>query len=639
MKRIIGLFAILLLLPLFSSLASNPQVDKHPLMRFLKKEKVKVRTENVIEQMQTHTLEEIKQKMAKAKQSDVILSESIDGIVMLSNVPESEMHAAINPTDSNNIVVSPINQNMNNQFLPITCPVYYTKDFGQTWQKSSFTTSTPVDLAWVIGGGDPVFAYDTDGRLYLSWIYLYIDFTAQSTNAGMFYAISEDGGETFVFDDESIIGEIANLASEENEAPFLDKQWMASDLGDTPFTGSIYLSATAISMGDSEEEVEARIHVYRKEAGKRYFEKEPFIIEGDFPLVQFSSIDVDNIGYVHVTFFGMRDLVWDPELNEYTGGDLGLYHTVSKDGGKTFSLPNLITNFVGSFEVTEGDKIQIEGVSLDRLYPSPYLAIDKSGVMTNNMLYLTFTATGLSAEEQNSHHNIYLTRSEDSGTTWETPWIINSDFYDGIENHNYYSNIYVNPEGKVLVGWYDRRHSTGAMSHYYLGISEDAGTTFERQFPVTSQDTDFSTVGLMNAEFGIGEYNQMVATHTHAFVFWADGRTRDGNMNVYVAKVDLNKEVSVEEAKPMAARFTLNDAYPNPSKGNFTIDFDLDVSSDISISVFDVNGKEVFSQDLGIYSLGNHKFNVNLSNSLSGTYFYKLQTNYGYAVKRLTLEK
>jgi len=42
MKRIIGLFAILLLLPLFSSLASNPQVDKHPLMRFLKKEKVKL---------------------------------------------------------------------------------------------------------------------------------------------------------------------------------------------------------------------------------------------------------------------------------------------------------------------------------------------------------------------------------------------------------------------------------------------------------------------------------------------------------------------------------------------------------------------------------------------------------------------
>jgi hypothetical protein len=50
---------------------------------------------------------------------------------------ESELHAAMNPTDTNNIIVSPIIQDPSNFLSPIDVPIYYTLDFGQTWNTSN----------------------------------------------------------------------------------------------------------------------------------------------------------------------------------------------------------------------------------------------------------------------------------------------------------------------------------------------------------------------------------------------------------------------------------------------------------------------------------------------------------------------
>jgi len=52
--------------------------------------------------------------------------------------------------------------------------------------------------------------------------------------------------------------------------------------------------------------------------------------------------------------------------------------------------------------------------------------------------------------------------------------------------------------------------------------------------------------------FGIGEYHQLVATDNTVFAFWADGRTNDEDLNIYMAKVSLNDiELGVEELGPL----------------------------------------------------------------------------------------
>ncbi len=67
------------------------------------------------------------------KQEDHILS-ATENIVNDDANPQSELHAAINPADTGNIVVSAIQQGAGT----LNYPIYYTQDFGNTWRKSSF---------------------------------------------------------------------------------------------------------------------------------------------------------------------------------------------------------------------------------------------------------------------------------------------------------------------------------------------------------------------------------------------------------------------------------------------------------------------------------------------------------------------
>ncbi len=83
---------------------------------------------------------------------------------------EAEIFAAINPKDSNNIVVSAIN--FRGGFVkPMSISTYYTYDFGTTWQKSEFD-GLPTPTTSMFGGGDPVLVYDKEGNLHLTYITL-----------------------------------------------------------------------------------------------------------------------------------------------------------------------------------------------------------------------------------------------------------------------------------------------------------------------------------------------------------------------------------------------------------------------------------------------------------------------------------
>jgi hypothetical protein len=84
-----------------------------------------------------------------------------------TGTPESEVHAAINPTDTTNIVVGPIHISPASGMI---LPIYYTTNFGASWTKSSYQAIPYEFGAQISGGGDPVFAFDADGKVYMSWI-------------------------------------------------------------------------------------------------------------------------------------------------------------------------------------------------------------------------------------------------------------------------------------------------------------------------------------------------------------------------------------------------------------------------------------------------------------------------------------
>lgn len=67
--------------------------------------------------------------------------------------------------------------------------------------------------------------------------------------------------------------------------------------------------------------------------------------------------------------------------------------------------------------------------------------------------------------------------------------------------------------------------------------------------------------------------------------------------------------------------------HPNPAKNTAHLQFELQVSETISISLTDINGREVYNSDCKLYSASKHTVDIPLSNLPAGNYIYSVSTS------------
>jgi len=83
--------------------------------------------------------------------------------------------------------------------------------------------------------------------------------------------------------------------------------------------------------------------------------------------------------------------------------------------------------------------------------------------------------------------------------------------------------------------------------------------------------------------------------------------------------------VATEEESSMPESFCLTSIYPNPTNSQVNIKFTLPHDDNVSIEVFDINGRLVQSINLGIKEQGNHKVSWNAHSVSSGIYHVVLR--------------
>jgi hypothetical protein len=111
--------------------------------------------------------------------------------------------------------------------------------------------------------------------------------------------------------------------------------------------------------------------------------------------------------------------------------------------------------------------------------------------------------------------------------------------------------------------------------------------------------------------FGIGEYHQLVATDHTVFAFWADGRTNDEDLNIYMAKVNLNNPATgVQELGPISQQISISSPYPVPASEEVFMDLKLEQAYRLSTSVMDVSGQTLWSSDWKEYAPGAYQLSV-----------------------------
>ncbi|HEU4717927.1 MAG TPA: T9SS type A sorting domain-containing protein, partial [Bacteroidia bacterium] len=350
------------------------------------------------------------------------------------------------------------------------------------------------------------------------------------------------------------------------------------------------------------------------------------VSDNSFTSVQFTDIVVDNNGYVHVSFFGSKDSV-----------NYAVWHSVSTDGGMTFSTPVKISDaHVPGFS---GDQpnANIVGIDPTRFYPCQHLACDNSSGPNANNLYATWTANGTTSAAT-AGLDIYFSRSTDGGATWSSPVIINNDTATAADN--FYSAITMNGNGVVLLSWYDRRTDpvNNKTTHYYFAYSSDGGQTFQGNQQITNTPTDFSTIGAQNNGFGIGEYTQIVATGAYAIPVWTDGRTNDGDCNIYCATIQWATFSGV--AEPVAVNnHHISSVYPNPSSGSLSITLDFGTAQNANVTITDLSGRTVMNVCDGKTFEGKSRMDIDVSALAAGNYLLVLRTENGKETSKFTVAR
>lgn len=608
MKKNVFAAVVLALVSLFA-LEATAQPNRKGI-NWMMKEKIKVDPEMAIRHYFHETgLEMPASVKGSLKHTDVPIHSS-------TNI-DAEVHAAVNPTDSQNILASPIRQG----FAALSTPIYYTKNFGGTWNKSNFNPMPAVTGAMPVGGGDPVLAFDKNGRAYFTWLELHIrNFSTDTIYWGLYWAYSDDGGVNWVRPASSAISfakvETAGFTS---DRPVTDKQWIATDRSNSPFQNSLYMSYVEIDLTNGTYQ----IVVHTKPADSLNFNPAPVAItDNSFTLAQFASLDVDINGHVHVSFFGTKD-----------NTNYGIYYSKSTDGGATFSTPVLVTpTQLPGFSAGQLSDT-IPGMNKDRLYPSCYIAAN----LVTPHIYITWTANGLTSKLSKGL-DIYFTSSADGGATWSTPKVVNDDQV-GFEAHQYYSSISCGTDGNVVMGWYDRRDDTlNMVAHYYFTESFDHGATFTPSYQVTTTGTDFSKVGLSNNNFGIGEYTQILALKDHIIPVWTDGRTNNGNLNIYVAFVN-RKTMSLEQLTGVNHSMGISNVYPNPASNQITVALSLDQSSNVEILLIDLTGRVAATLHQGVLPAGDHTLKTDIRHLSIGTYYLMVRNAHEHFTRKVLINR
>lgn len=77
--------------------------------------------------------------------------------------------------------------------------------------------------------------------------------------------------------------------------------------------------------------------------------------------------------------------------------------------------------------------------------------------------------------------------------------------------------------------------------------------------------------------------------------------------------------------------------YPNPASGSTTISFDLPLKSNVELNIFDINGRQVYTENLGQKEGGSHAIVFNTSSLDNGVYFYNIKTDFGTESSKMVI--
>ncbi len=197
--------------------------------------------------------------------------------------------------------------------------------------------------------------------------------------------------------------------------------------------------------------------------------------------------------------------------------------TNARDGSVT-------PNFDQSTNVNLGGGIAIsEPINPEGLVGQVFLAVDRSGTVTNNNVYML---ASVQPTGSNNGSDVMFVRSTDGGKTFSAPKRVNDDPIDHNKWH-WFGTLSVAPNGRIDSIWLDSRNApNNTDSQLFYSYSTDGGDTWAPNVAVSNSFNPF--LGYPNQN-KMGDYMTIVSDNTGGDVAYA--ATFNGEEDVYYVRV------------------------------------------------------------------------------------------------------
>ena len=450
---------------------------------------------------------------------------------------------------------------------------YISLDTGNTWSSHTLNSTYGV---W----GDPVIAVDTSSNFYFfhlsnpgvgNWIDRIV---CQKTS---------DNGSTWSN------GSYAGL----NGTKAQDKQWCAVDRSNN----NMYITWTQFDNYGSFNSMDSSIILFSKSLDAGLTWSNPIRINK----VAGNCVDSDNTVEGAVPTIGPNG-----EIYVSWAGPTGLGFNKSLDQGNTWlSDEILVSTIPGGWDYT------ISGI--DRCNGLPITTCDLSNGPNHGTIYINWSDQRNGA----SNTDVWLAKSIDNGQTWSPPIKVNDDNSNKQQFLTWMSIDQIS--GYLYFVFYDRRNYSSDSTDVYVAISMDGGNSFVNR--KISESPFFPDAGIF-----FGDYTNIVAYNGIIRPIWT--RLNNGLLSVWTDITTLNDILNSNiNENPKSDELISFENSPNPSSDYTFVSFKLKAKSNVSLTLYDLNGKIISkiinneNRNLGKYL---ERINLQELSIKNGTYILKL---------------
>ena len=217
------------------------------------------------------------------------------------------------------------------------------------------------------------------------------------------------------------------------------------------------------------------------------------------------------------------------------------------------------------------------------------------------------------------------------GVLWDKEWLLNPQ-WDSVGNQNIFAySISANiPKGIVVIGGGAQRDSVNnGWRHAYFMIRK-----------IGNGDSVYAVKFANNPAKQLNEVRSIAFTPENKMLVMGVQLSGGSGINTgWLKQYIVDTLTGFQNQKGTVKSFSLYQNYPNPFNAATKISFDLHKKSSVVLTIYDINGREVFKFEHRELEPGAYEYDWNAESFSSGIYFARLNAGDYTNVIKLVLVK